>query len=267
MSDLRSVELDLIERLEPYALQCPDDDFDWDTWVLVSDFLVRAASWCQASVAGPDDGFEPAIFNTFKALAKTAAAEVGRLDGDVRSALLDVVRRARADDSSVAPWLADYLIGADTPELVATVHRAGSWLERTLAVLDERDFDRYVIDNRLQWDHPAGGLRLRGAVDLVEEGSSRPVVVFPSVDDSRLEQAGYLSLVHGLSQKGAAPSVLVVSHSTGSVASYDRGELAERAIGATERAVAAVLARGGEPLGLERRPSYFTCQDCHWFDT
>ena len=262
VSNLRAYELALIERLEPYALQCSDDEFDWDSWCLVGDFEVQSAAWCQASVAAPDEGFEPAIFNTFKALARLAAIELGRLGGDTRAALREVVRRGRADDPGVPPWLAGYLQSCDTPELVATVHRATSWLERTLAVLDIRDFDRHVVDDRFHWDHPARGLRLRGAVDLVEEGTVRPVLVFPSVDESRLDQAGYLSLLHGLSRTAAADTVVLVSHATGAVTTFEREELIERGLAAVERAVAAVLARPVGPAGLDRRASYFTCRDC-----
>ncbi len=46
VSNLRANELALIERLEPYALQCSDDEFDWDTWCLVGDFEVQSAAWC-----------------------------------------------------------------------------------------------------------------------------------------------------------------------------------------------------------------------------
>lgn len=265
VSDLRAAELALVDALEPIALQCPDGDFDWDTWLMVSDFEVRASWWCQANVAAPDPGFEPGVFNTFKAAAKAAAVRLGDHEGDVRAALVDVAKRARADDGSLPSWLSDHLAGCDQPELVATVQRAATWLERTLAVLDLRDFDRYMVDVRPSWDHPAGGVRLRGAIDLVEEGSQRPVVVVPSIDESRLDQAGFVSLLHGLERKGADDTIVLVSHSTGEVRRLERLEVQERAVAAAARAAAAVLARGsGHLIGLERRPSFFTCRDCHW---
>ena len=267
VSELRQAELMLIERLEPLALQCPDGDFDWDTWVIVDEFAVQTATRCPAKLAAPPDEFEPTIFTSFKALAKEAAAVLGDRGGDTRRALVDVVARAQRGDDSVAPWLADYLYGCDTPELVATVQRAATWLERTRAVLDVPDLDRYTIDDRYQWDHPAGGLRLRGKIDLVEEGSIRPVVVLASLDDARLDQVAYLALLHRLGRKGAPDSVVVASHATGSVTSLATDDLVDRAVGAAERAATSVLARTTGAGGLERRASFFTCQGCHWFDS
>ena len=264
--DRRALELAFVERLEPLALQCPDDDFDWDTWLIVDDFAVQTASRCAAKVAGAADEFEPTIFTTFKSLAKEAAKVLGDHGGDIRPALMDVVSRAKAGDDSVPLWLGDYLFGCDTPELVATVHRAATWLERTRTVLDEPDLDRYVVDNRYQWDHPADGLRLRGRVDLVGEGSVRPVIVMPSLDDARLDQLAYLAMLHQLGRKGAADQVVAVVHSTGAVVTYAAADLVDRALDATERAAEALLARGDSPDGLDRRPSYFTCQGCEWFD-
>lgn len=266
MNDRRDLEQALIERLEPLALQCPEGDFDWDTWIIVDDFTVQTAARCAAKVAGPPDDFEATVFTTFKTLAKEAAKVLGVHGGDVRGALMDVVRRGRGGDDSVPLWLADYLFGCDTPELVATVQRAATWLERTRTVLDEPDLDRYVVDNRYQWDHPAEGLRLRGRVDLVGEGTVRPVMVVPSLDDARLDQLAYLAVLHQLGRKGASDQVAVAVHSTGSVETFEVTDLAERAMEATSRAVQAVLARGSEPSGLTRRPSYFTCQECAWFD-
>ena len=265
MVAVRELESELIAALEPVALACPDGSFDWDTWVQIGEFEVGQAAWCQASVAGPDDDFVPAIYNTFKALARGAAPAVGRA-GSVRAALSDYVGRARRGDEAVPLWLAEYLMGASTSELVATVRRAGTWLERTRTVLDVPDFDRYVVGDRRQWDHPADGLRLRATIDLVEEATSRPVLVFPSIDDARLSQAAYITMIHALRVRQAAPTVLVLAHSSGEVQEHDRADLWERAVAATVVAAEAVAARGAEPIGLARTASFFTCRDCHWHD-
>lgn len=266
VTDRRALEVALAERLEPLALQCPDGDFDWDSWVIVDDFAVQTAARCPAKLAGPADEFQATIFTTFKALAREGAKVLGSEGGDVRGALMDVVRRARGGDDSVPLWLADHLFGCDTPELVAIVHRAASWLERTRSVLDEPDLDRYVVDNRYVWDHPAEGLRLRGRIDLVAEGSVRPVMVVPSLDEARLDQLAYLAVLHRLGRKGAADEITAVIHGTGAVVTYPLAELVDRGLDATARAVGAMLRRGADPGDLSRRPSYFTCQGCAWYD-
>ena len=132
------LELDVLSAKPESGVRLPLDGSQAESCLTaVDDFAVQTAARCAAKVAGPADDFEATVFTTFKTLAREAAKVLGDQGGDVRAALMDVVRRGRGGDDSVPLWLSDYLFGCDTPELVATVQRAATWLERTRTVLDE----------------------------------------------------------------------------------------------------------------------------------
>jgi hypothetical protein len=262
----REIELRLIEALEPVALACPEGRFSWKTGLRVSDYDVGLASRCQAAAAATDDGFVPAVFNTFKAIAKGAARAVGPTGG-VRPALQAHVTAARRGDNSVDEWIADYLSSCDQAELVETMHRSATWLHRTAAVLGVADFDRFSQGRRLSWDFPDRELRLTGAVDLIEDDTNVPVLVVPSLDDPRLDQAALNAVLYFLSVKAAASTVRVIVHSTGESIERPIEGIADRAIAAVGLAAQAVAARGTGPDGLHRSASFFTCRDCEWADT
>jgi hypothetical protein len=265
MVTARDIELRLIEALEPVALSVPEGRFDWDTSTMVSAFDVGVASRCQAAAAGSGDDFVPSPFNTFKTIAKGASRNV-RADGGVRSALKTHVAAARRGTAGEG-WIAEYLVGCDTAQLVETMHRSATWLHRTAAVLGVDDFDRFSPGGKLVWDFPDRGLRVSGAVDFIEDNTNVPVTVVPSVDDARLDEVAVNAMLYLLKVKAAASTVRIVVHSTGELIERSTGDLADRAVAATLLAARAVAARGAGPDGLHRSASYFTCRDCCWGDS
>ncbi len=262
----RDIELRLIEALEPLALGCPEGRFDWDTSTVVSAYQVGVASRCQAAAASPDPGFLATPFNTFKAIAKGASGRV-RVEGGIRSALQAHVTAGLRGDNAVEGWISEYLAGCDTAKLVETMHRSATWLHRAATVLGVEDFDRFSPGGRLVWDFPDRGLQVRGSVDFIEHDTNVPVMVLPSVDDHRLDEAAVNALLYLLKIKAAASTVRIVVQSTGEVIERPLVDLADRAVAATLLTAKAVTARGVEPDGLHRSASYFTCRDCCWAQT
>ncbi len=266
MVSARELELRLIDALEPVALQCPEGRFDWDTSTVIADFDVGLASRCQAAASSAGDEFVPEVFNTFKAIAKGASRGVGPAGG-VRAALQAYVAAARQGDNSVEGWLADYLNDCDQALLVETMHRSATWLHRTAAVLGVEDFDRFSPGRRLAWDYPDRGLRLKGAVDFIEDDTNVAVIVLPSLDDAHLDRVALIAVLYLLTVKSAPPVVRIVVHSTGESIERPIAGLADRAAAATVLTADAVAARGAGPDGLHRSASFFTCRGCEWADT
>jgi hypothetical protein len=213
-----------------------------------------------------EDDFVPVVFNTFKAIAKGASRGVGSAGG-VRAALQTHVAAARRGDNSVEPWLADYLNGCDQALLVETMHRSATWLRRTAAVLGVADFDRYSPGRRVAWDYPDRGLRVKGAVDFIEDDTNVAVVVLPSLDDAHLDRVAVIAMLYLLTVKSASPMVRIVVHSTGESIERPIDGLADRAVAATVLTAHAVAARDAGPAGLHRSASFFTCRECQWADT
>lgn len=265
MVTVRELDDALRSALAPLLERCPEGRFTFRTGVQVGDFDVQTASRCQAAAAAPEDGFVPDVFTTFKALARGSVRRVSA-HGGIRAALLTQVQAARDFDPEVDEWLCEHFRSCSQVELVETAHRAATWLHRTAAVLDDPSLVRHGPGRRVRWDHPDRALRLKATVDLIADDDNAPVIVLPSLEDARLDQAAFVAMLYALAVKAAPPVVRIVAHTTGELIERDRDDLWGRALSATSHTVEAVLRRSEGPEGLHRSASYFTCRECAWGD-
>jgi hypothetical protein len=268
MTSTDRIELEgaLIEALGPAALNCPDQDcrsLQWDDIVRVSDFDVTQASWCQAKVAGPPEPFAADIFKTYRAIALRAAKH---LTAD--SSPTSVVSAVMKNLPGSRDWLGEYARTSPTSVRIQTATRAVSWLTRTAELLGTDSLADHRFDQNFDWKYPGHGLMLRTKVPLVSyaNDASTPILVATSPSRAWDDSTAFTVLLWSLVVKRSSDHALVLVHSTGERIEIEINSMFERGIEAAARAALAVSQRDIGPDGLDRSPSFFTCQSCAWHD-
>lgn len=263
-TDRADLERVLIEVLEPAALNCHDQDcrsLEWEDIVRVSDFDVSQASWCQAKVAGPPEPFAADIFKTYRAIGLRAAKHV-TADSSPTSAVSAVMKNSH----HVKDWIGDYVRASPESVRIQTATRAISWLTRTAEMLGTDDLADYRFDQNFDWKYPGHGLMLRTKVPLVgyANDASTPVLVTTSPSPAWDDSVAFTVLLWSLVVKRSSDHALILAHSTGERLEIEIDSLLERGIAAATHAALAVSQRDVGPEGLDRSPSFFTCQSCAW---
>ena len=264
----RELEQAVIGALGEVAERCVDGDgrkLEWDEIVHVSDFHVGESLACQAKLASPDEGFEAAIFNTFKTIGRRSMQYLDQAGTPTEAVSLSM--RNDRKNSGGRDWIGDYLLGADLAERVQVATRAVTWLTRTLDVLGPGGTAGMRADVKVDWWFPGRGLRLNGRIDLVAgTGSARlPLIVIPSRSVAWEARVGFLTLLWCL-RNPVPDRVEVLVHASGDRYSVHPDDVVEQAIEQARIATHALLHRESGPLELPRSASFFTCASCIWRD-
>lgn len=262
----RELEQAVISALGEVAERCVDGDgrnLEWDEIVHVSDFHVGESLACEAKLASPDEGFEAAIFNTFKAIGRRSMQYLDQAGTPTEAVSLSM--RNDRKNSGGRDWIGDYLLGADLTERVQVATRAVTWLTRTLDVLGPDGVAGMRADQKVDWWFPGRGLRLNGRIDLVAgTGTARiPHIVVPSRSAAWEAKVGFLTLLWCL-RNPVPDRVEVLVHASGERYSVQPEDVVEQAIEQARITTHALSHRETGPLDLARTASFFTCAGCAW---
>ena len=262
MVTARDVDLALIQALETIALQCNEHPRSGD-WHVVRDFNATNAAKCEALCAAhmlADEGFEPDVYKSFKALARDALHR----HESPREAVVDSLKSLRheAERPDRLNWLHDYVwreIGKTHRARLASM--AISWLARLSAALDHPDMSKWKGDVRAEWRFPDRGLRLEATIDAVTEDGNL-VMVGPLTGAADAKTA-YAAVVFAAWRRRIPGAILLVDPSRRTSRNRSIPELLDDGVRVAESATRAVIAASSGTLsGLSRTPSYFNCRSC-----
>ena len=263
MVTARDVSLALIQRLEILALQCNEDPRGSSDWHVVRDFNATNATRCEALCAAhvlSDEGFNPDIYKSFKALARDALHR----HESPREAVVASLKmlRCEAERPDRLNWLHDYAwreIGKTQRARLAEM--AVSWIARLSSALEQPDMSNWTGGVRVEWPFPNRGLRLEATIDAVTEDGN--LVMMAPATDAADAKAAYAAVVFAVAKRRVPDAVVLADSSRRMTRIHSMSQLLEHGVRAAESAARAVIAgSSGSLSGLSRTPSYFNCRSC-----
>ena len=263
MVTARDVDLALIQALETTAQQCNANPRRSADWHVVKDFNATNAAKCEALCTAymlADEGFEPDVYKSFKALGRHALHRHESPREAVVEALRRHFRAAMRPDGLT--WLYDYAWkGIGQTQRARLASMAISWLARLSAALDHPDMSTWKGGVRAEWRFPDRGLRLEATIDAVTQDGNL-VMVGPATEAADAKVA-YAAVVFAAGERQIPRTVLLVDPSRRTVRTRSIPELLDEGVLVAESAARAVIAApSGTLSGLSRTPSYFNCRSC-----
>ena len=259
----QDVDRALTQALETIAFQCNENPRRSGDWHVVKDFNATSAAKCEALCAArmfADEGFEPDVYKSFKALARDALHRHESPRDAVVSSLKSLGHEAERPDR--LNWLYDFVwndIGK--PQRARLASMAISWLGRLSAALDHPDMSTWRGGVRAEWRFPDRGLRLEATIDAVTEDGS--LVMVGPVTEAADAKAAYAAVVFAAWKRRIPGAVLLVNPSRRTVRTRSMPELLDDGVRIAESAARAVIAASSRTIsGLSRTPSYFDCRSC-----
>lgn len=267
MVDARDVEQSLLQGLQAIALRCQERPRKCNDWHVVKDFDATNAAKCEAHSAAQvvfDDGFNPDIFKSFKALGRDA---LGR-DQLPRDAVVASLKALRQDSErpSRLNWLNDFAWhDLDASQRARLASMSIGWLARLTSALGYPDMTHWKSGVPIKWQFPDRGLRLEATIDAVTKDGDL-VMVGPATDDADAK-AAYAAVVFVAARRRVPETLHLVDLSRRKTRALEIAEIVDQGVKTAESAARAVIAASSRDLsGLSRTPSYFTCRECPGLD-